>query len=248
LDASFIQSGPFQFCLTNRIEQHLTLDNDNHIFLYKHRKHDRTTDRDVDFTDHPFSLDLYAQHAFRTFNPFLYRSLLARLLHVNALEEEMCLTLSLLFWRKEGSRRIARKIFADISRRRNVQLRLSWYTKEMSTSERLNILESMGMGLRSSLFFGGDFPVKGAVHLSRFQHFRTQLGYLHEQMRVWKPRTVRELFIPGYYDRFAWFVAIFGITFGVIASLGLIANIVQIAIAVIMLRLALRQEDAAAAR
>jgi hypothetical protein len=67
-------------------------------------------------------------------------------------------------------------------------------------------------------------------------------------MRVWKPRTVRELFIPGYYDRFAWFVAIFGITFGVIASLGLIANIVQIAIAVIMLRLALRQEDAAAAR
>ena len=53
------------------------------------------------------------------------------------------------------------------------------------------------------------------------------------------------MFVPGYYDRFAWFVAIFGMLFGFIASLGLLASIVQIGLGVAQLRVAYRQLDQA---
>jgi hypothetical protein len=53
------------------------------------------------------------------------------------------------------------------------------------------------------------------------------------------------MFVPGYYDRFAWFVAIFGMVFGLITSLGLLASIVQIGLGVAQLRVAHQQLDRA---
>lgn len=66
IDASFIESGAFRFRLTNRIGQHLTVDSDNNIYLYKNAEN--LTVRaagDVDFTDHPFSLEIYDAHTWR---------------------------------------------------------------------------------------------------------------------------------------------------------------------------------------
>ena len=66
LDARFIESGAFRFRLTNRIGQHLTVDSDNNIYLYKNAE--KLTVRaagDVDFTDHPFTLEIYRAHTWR---------------------------------------------------------------------------------------------------------------------------------------------------------------------------------------
>ena len=64
-------------------------------------------------------------------------------------------------------------------------------------------------------------------------------------MRAWKPRTIRELFTPGYYDRFTWFTAIFGFAIVVIASLSPIVSVLQLGIVVVMLQIASRQENVA---
>jgi len=71
LDASFIESGAFRFRLTNRIGQHLTVDSDNNIYLYKNAE--KLTVRaagDVDFTDHPLSLEIYDAPEPRTWHNF----------------------------------------------------------------------------------------------------------------------------------------------------------------------------------
>jgi hypothetical protein len=78
-------------------------------------------------------------------------------------------------------------------------------------------------------------------HLAKYfiQYCRPQLlGYLQEQMYVWKPRTLRKLFTPGYYNRGAWFINFFGICFGIIASIALVISVIQLGIAIVMLKLA----------
>jgi len=66
LDASFIESGAFRFRLTNRIGQHLMVDSDNNIYLYKNaEKMKARAAGDVDFTDHPLSLEIYGAHTLR---------------------------------------------------------------------------------------------------------------------------------------------------------------------------------------
>lgn len=62
LDASFIESGPFQFRTTNRFNDHLTLDYDNGILIYKPRK-----ERVLDFYGYPHDLGLFHNHALKGF-------------------------------------------------------------------------------------------------------------------------------------------------------------------------------------
>lgn len=78
-----------------------------------------------------------------------------------------------------------------------------------------------------------EFKTKGNVHLSRFTHYLERLAYLQEQMKGWRPRRFVELFTPGYYDRFTWFMAIFGLVFGTIAALNLAISIGQLVFAVL---------------
>jgi hypothetical protein len=40
-------------------------------------------------------------------------------------------------------------------------------------------------------------------------------------MEAWRPRSFRELFIPGYSGRFDWWIAMFGAFFGIVTILGL---------------------------
>jgi hypothetical protein len=80
---------------------------------------------------------------------------------------------------------------------------------------------------------GRGFAMKGTFHLRQFRHCRPRLAYLQEQMKTWKPRRFSELFTPGYYDRFTWFIAIFGLVFGIIATLSLVTSIIQVIFAVL---------------
>jgi hypothetical protein len=77
------------------------------------------------------------------------------------------------------------------------------------------------------------YTTPGIVHLKEFHYYRTRLAYLQEQMKAWRPRKFSELFIPGYYDRLTWFTAIFGLVFGIIATLSLVTSIIQVVFAVL---------------
>lgn len=80
----------------------------------------------------------------------------------------------------------------------------------------------------------GNFVVENiptAKVLKEFPYLAPRLVQLLERMENWKPRTFPELFIPGYVDRTNWWVAMFGIFFGVITVLDLVLNAYQVYLA-----------------
>jgi hypothetical protein len=79
------------------------------------------------------------------------------------------------------------------------------------------------------------------AHLREFNLYRPHLAYLHQQMMSWKPRSLSELFIPGYSDRLAWYTAIFAIVFGVLGLVSVITSIVQMGLAIVALRVSQEQ-------
>jgi len=140
----------------------------------------------------------------------------------------MRLTMFLLFLRTGESQRIAQNLFSKIYYRASRRLRF-W---------RVNPTTKEGIFNREELRWGqygseSDFGMKGTFHLRQFRHYRPRLAYLQEQMKAWRPRRFPELFTPGYYDRFTWFIAIFGLVFGIIATLSLVTSIIQVIFAVL---------------
>jgi hypothetical protein len=79
---------------------------------------------------------------------------------------------------------------------------------------------------------------KRQPELKDFSIFHPHLALLQLRMRDWKPRTFSELVRPGYYDRFAWYTAIFGIVFGTLGALSLVVSCVQLGLAVVALNVA----------
>jgi Flp pilus assembly protein TadB len=146
---------------------------------------------------------------------------------VDAVAEEMRLTMYLLFLRTDESQGIAEKLFSKefygTSRRFGF-----WRGNPAAkkTIENMRVRRPMYTGHR-------DLTMKGIFHLRQFRDYRPRLAYLQEQMKTWRPRRFSELFTPGYYDRFTWFIAIFGLVFGIIATLSLVTSIIQVIFAVI---------------
>lgn len=66
-----------------------------------------------------------------------------------------------------------------------------------------------------------DANASTAKVLKEFPLLGRRMVHLLEQMEGWKPRSFRELFIPGYAARMDWWVAMFAIFFGIISVLGL---------------------------
>jgi len=160
--------------------------------------------------------------------------LIFRVLEVDAVMDEMHLTMFLLFGQIPESSRIARKLLQQEFSR---PMRRGWFSFFLNNHpakwdiERKwdEILYGYGSGARSD----ADFTMKGTFHLKQFRYYRRRLAYLQEQMKAWRPRKFSELFTPGYYDRFTWFIAIFGLVFGVIATLSLVTSIIQVIFAVL---------------
>ena len=76
-----------------------------------------------------------------------------------------------------------------------------------------------------------DFNRSGPS-LDDFHYFRPHLALLEKQMMDWKPLTVRDLFIPGYKDRFTWYTAYFGLFIGLFALLSLVLSAAQLVVTV----------------
>ena len=121
---------------------------------------------------------------------------------------ELTSTMSLLFGRDDDSRRLAEHLFTS---------KPSWKIKRSTTIK-----------LPSAL----AVDVTEGTQLRNFPEYRCHLAYLQEQMHNWKPRRFSELFSPGYFDRLAWFTAVFGLVFGVIGVMSLVTSIVQLGLAI----------------
>ena len=70
LNAGFINSGPFKFRTTLRLDQHLMLNHHNEIFIYQYWSHgDRERDLNTGYGRfrpfHPSGLDIYTNHALK---------------------------------------------------------------------------------------------------------------------------------------------------------------------------------------
>src|SRR5271170_7644609 len=142
----------------------------------------------------------------------------------------MRLSMALLFLRTDESQRIAQRLLSKIYY--GTSRRLGFWRENPEA-------EGIVLGMRRSRWdqdrykWGRDNSMKGTFHLKQFRHYRPRLAYLQEQMKAWRPRRFSELFTPGYYDRFTWFIAIFGLVFGIIATLSLVTSIIQVIFAVL---------------
>ena len=136
---------------------------------------------------------------------------------MDALRLELRNSVSLLFSRDQKSRRLAQVLFTGKSR---FQFFNKWRGKPVGE-------------VASRLPYEFQYTQDAGVHLRDYRVFRPHLAYLRERMKAWKPRTFQELFIPGYYDRLTWFTAIFGLVFGIIGTLSLVASVVQIWLTVV---------------
>jgi hypothetical protein len=54
-----------------------------------------------------------------------------------------------------------------------------------------------------------------------------RLANLKETMRSWRPRRKRDLFKPGYADRFTYYTQLFALFIAIVGTLGVIISIVQ---------------------
>ena len=139
---------------------------------------------------------------------------------MDAIRKEMALTKAILFTRSKKSRRIGNNLLHPPSFYHRM------FPKHFPYHAMLRELD-----ISHSAAYGSWR--KGTVHLREFNYYRARLAYLQEQMRTWRPRRFSELFIPGYYDRLTWFTAIFGLVFGVIATLSLATSVIQVVFAVL---------------
>jgi hypothetical protein len=62
---------------------------------------------------------------------------------------------------------------------------------------------------------------------AHFHHYRGHFALVDKQMSEWKPRTFRELFIPGYKDRFTWQATWISLGFASLGVLILICSVWQ---------------------
>jgi hypothetical protein len=113
--------------------------------------------------------------------------------------------MSLLFARDEDSRKLAQRLFA-----------------------RKSHISSKATPLPREVWI--DFDT--GLHLRDYPAYRFHLAYLQERMQQWKPKRFSELFTAGYFDRLAWFTAVFGLVFGVIGALSLVTSIIQVGLAI----------------
>jgi hypothetical protein len=133
---------------------------------------------------------------------------------------ELQLTYSFFFSRHSKSRQLAKQLFAqdkiaiEFVRRTDTSIH---DTVQLSTETEW-----------PKVYFGQwDTYNDNQPDLGDLPFFGPRLLHLQEQMRLWRPRTIRELFIQGYGDRLIWFSVMFGVIIGIIGILSLVFSVVQ---------------------
>lgn len=80
-----------------------------------------------------------------------------------------------------------------------------------------------------------DLPVSRIF--KEFPYLAPRMVRLLERMESWKPRSFGQLFIPGYAGRFEWWIAMFGVFFGVVSLLSLIASLASVGLSAYQIQL-----------
>jgi len=67
-----------------------------------------------------------------------------------------------------------------------------------------------------------------------FSILEPRLANIKDSMRRWRPRRKRDLFKPGYSDRFTYYTQLFALFIAIVGTLGVVLSIVQTAYAVLV--------------
>jgi hypothetical protein len=118
-------------------------------------------------------------------------------------ERELAITHALLFSRNPESRKLASRFYGT----HRIIMSESEYNQYQRSR---NDTKYVYLDPR----FGGKFP-----SLNDFKIFRDRIANILRSMEEWRPRTFGQLFTPGYKKKMEWWVAMFGIFFGVISIL-----------------------------
>jgi len=156
-------------------------------------------------------------------------------LEADTLYEEVSDTYSLLFSRSRKSKEIARSLFqtqgfevkftnnpyedAAAADSRPARRRGRWPSTESIQLDRRRVINIL------------QWEVYGSIPtVDSFHHFRSHIVLLEKKMMDWHPQTIRDLFSPGYRDRFTFYTAYFGLFIALFAALTLILVTLQLII------------------
>jgi hypothetical protein len=89
----------------------------------------------------------------------------------------------------------------------------------------LRVYVLMALEVLENASFQTAFPILGSRLLN-----------IKASMRRWRPRRKRDLFTPGYDDRFTYYTQLFALFIAIIGTIGVILSIVQTAYAVLIAR------------
>ena len=140
---------------------------------------------------------------------------------MNRVAEEIRLSYTILFTRNDGSRQIARKLFKSESV--NVEFISEELVRKFSsgrtfghslTARRIDTIRIMARDSGSPVSF------------DRFLLLRARLMLLQDQMLERKPQTVRELLMPSYSDRLAFYNGWYNVMVVSLTMWGLVCSLI----------------------
>jgi len=219
IDARFILSGPFKIKLTRKFTQHLTLNEKKELLVYWEGKDPEG------FIKQPFPGRGWGKYESSTLGTLILSSssLICRQLNADTLAVEIWHSYSLLFTRNGKSRQIAKGLF----QKEKVDVQ---FINPASFWELYTDFDRDSR--KTKLVYLGEWDDSRPMY-ENFNYYRPHLALLQKEMYEWKPQRLRDLFTPGYKDRFWWYTTWGAITLGTIS---IITSIVQIVISGIMLK------------
>jgi hypothetical protein len=72
------------------------------------------------------------------------------------------------------------------------------------------------------MYFGGQSPM-----LAHFPHYCGHFALVQKQMLEWKPHKFKDLFEPGYADRFTWYATMLGVVIAVVGIVGIVTSVIS---------------------
>lgn len=206
IDASFISTGPFRLMFTTRFEDHFLLDKEGYLHVY------------WDFE--PLDLDFESglkHHFIWGRQGYISGSSGANSNREEyaKLRQEVQWSRAILFNRNAASRKLGEHFYG-------VPMKIVGISRLAGETIQSNMEPVSIMCIYPELEVDVD-NVPTATILEKFPYLAPRMVHLLERMENWSPRTFRELFIPSYTNRNNWWVAMFGLFFGVMSvmSMGL---------------------------
>lgn len=153
-------------------------------------------------------------------------------------QREVSLSYSLLFGQSTAGLKVAQKLFRvavefwdDFTRLRAGSEIL------VDRSARPKTIFITQWQHNCSFLFASDLGKRNHTAQSfpdAFSILEPRLANIKDSMRRWRPRRKRDLFKPGYSDRFTYYTQLFALFIAIVGTLGVILSIVQTAYAVLV--------------